>query len=82
MEEDLDSIVESRKNDSFYDFDLSDASDIVSLQPTEERNFVQVLPDDPSSFSNPLNDNFKVETFIAIVNGVAVEKLFLTRDVS
>jgi len=80
MKENLDSVVESRKNDSFYDFDSFDASDIVSLQPTEERNFVQALPDDASSFSKASNDNFKVETFIAIVNGVAVEKQFFTRD--
>tara|TARA_X000001382_G_scaffold128503_2_gene118367 strand:+ start:3138 stop:3386 length:249 start_codon:yes stop_codon:yes gene_type:complete len=82
MEEGLDSNVESRKNDSFYDFDFSDASDLVSLQPVEERNFVQELPDDTSAFSKASNDNFKVETFIAIVDGVAVEKQFLTRNVT
>lgn len=82
MEENIDSIIESRSNDSFYDFDSSDASDIVSLQPVEERNFVQEVPDDTSVFSKASNDNFKVETFIAIVNGVAVEKQFLTRDVT
>lgn len=82
MEENIDSVIESRSNDSFYDFDYFDASDIVSLQPVEERNFVQVLPDDPSILSTDSNGNFQVETFIAIVNGVAVEKQFLTRDVT
>ena len=82
MEEDLNNNIESRKNDSFYDFDISDIDERPSLQPREERDFVQVLPDDPSSFSKASNDNFKVETFIAVVDGVAVEKQFLTRDVS
>lgn len=81
-QEEMDKSIESRKEDSFYTFDTSGTDERPSLQPRDERDFVQVLPDDPSSFSNPSNDNFKVETFIAIVNGVAVEKQFLTRDVS
>lgn len=82
MEEDFNINTESRKTDAFYEFDTSDMDNMVLLQPREERDFVQVLPDDPSAFSKASNDNLKIENFIAVVDGVAVEKQFLTRDVT
>ena len=44
-QEEMDKGIESRKEDPFYNFDTSDT---VSLQPTDERDFVQALPDDAS----------------------------------
>jgi len=81
MEEDYGGSIDSRKNDPFYEFDFSDASDIVSLQPRDEANFVQALPDDSSIFARSTSDGFKVLRVVIVIDGVATFKDILVRDV-
>tara|TARA_E500000305_G_scaffold110961_1_gene120806 strand:- start:1342 stop:1593 length:252 start_codon:yes stop_codon:yes gene_type:complete len=82
MEEDYSNSIQSRKNDSFYEFNSSDASDIVSLQPRDEASFVQEVPDDTSIFSRSTSDGFKVLRVVIVIDGVATYKDILVRDVA